>query len=149
MAAAAWIISMGDTKHLYATFLMANISSHTSHHIEPEGTFRALHHLNHLNMTPTMVEQWCDSKHAVKDSSTPLGGPSMMIKVEAYTTLATLYLRNRFPFHTNIQHIYEHQDTRSPKHHKHQDDHNQPTTKTVKPWKNLHPTHHQAGLNCV
>ena len=39
VAAAAWIISMGDTKHLSATFLMANISSYTSHHIKLEGIF--------------------------------------------------------------------------------------------------------------
>ena len=37
VAAAAWIISTGDTKHLAATFLMTNISSYTSHRIELEG----------------------------------------------------------------------------------------------------------------
>ncbi len=117
VAAAAWIISTGDTKHLSATFLMANISSYTSHHIELEGIFRALHHLDLLNITPTMVEQWYDNEQAVKDSNTPLKDPSMMIKAEADIILAIHHLRNRFPFHTNIQHIYGHQDTRKPKRH--------------------------------
>jgi len=88
VAAAAWIISTGDTKHLSATFLMANISSYTSHHIELEGIFRALHHLDLLNITPTMVEQWYDNEQAVKDSNTPLKDPSMMIKAEADIILA-------------------------------------------------------------
>jgi hypothetical protein len=75
VAAAAWIISTGDTKHLSATFLMTNISSYTSHCIKLEGIFRALHHLNHLNITPKMVEQWCDNKQAVKDSTATLDSP--------------------------------------------------------------------------
>jgi hypothetical protein len=111
VAAAAWIISMGDTKHLSATFLMANISTYTSHRIELEEIFHALHHLDLLNITPTMVEQWCDNKQAVKDSTTTLDGPSMMIKAKADIILAIHHLCNRFPFHTNIQHIYRHQDT--------------------------------------
>jgi hypothetical protein len=36
VAAAAWIISTEDTKHLSATFFMTNISSYTSHRIELE-----------------------------------------------------------------------------------------------------------------
>ena len=36
VAAAAWIISTGDTKHLSATFLMTIISLYTSHRIELE-----------------------------------------------------------------------------------------------------------------
>jgi hypothetical protein len=105
VSAAAWIISTEDTKHLSATFFMTNISSYTSHHIELEGFFRALHHLDLLNITPKIVEEWCDKKQAVKDSTTTLDGPSMMIKAEADIILAIHHLHNRFPFHTNIQHI--------------------------------------------
>jgi len=68
-----------------------------------------------------MVEQWCDNEQAVKASTTTLNGPSMMIKAEADTILAIHHLRNRFPFHTNIQHIYRHQDTRKSKRHNYQD----------------------------
>jgi ribonuclease HI len=130
VAAAAWIISTEDTKHLSATFLMTNISSFTSHRIELEGIFRALHHLDLLNITPKMVEQWCDNKQAVKDSTTTTDGPSMMIKAEADIILAIHHLRNRFPFHTNIKHIYGHQDTKKPKRHTPQDETSQ-TTKEV------------------
>jgi hypothetical protein len=77
-----------------------------------EGIFHALHHLDPLNNTPKIVEEWCDKKQAVKDSTTTLDGPSMMIKAEADIILAIHHLHNRFPFHTNIQHIYEHQDTK-------------------------------------
>ena len=112
VAAAAWIISTEDTKHLSATFFMTNISSYTSHRIELEGIFRALHHLDLLNITPKIVEEWCDKKQAVKDSTTTLDGPSMMIKAEVDKILAIHHLHNRFPFHTNIQHIYGHQDTK-------------------------------------
>ena len=136
---AAWIISTGDTKHLSATFLMTNISSYTSHRIELEGIFHTLHHLDLLNITPKMVEQWCDNKQAVKDSTTTLNGPSMMIKVEADTILAMIHhLCNRFPFHTNIQHKYGHQDTRKSKRHNYQDE----TSCTVEadtPPNNPHP----------
>jgi hypothetical protein len=106
---------------------MTNISSYTSHRIELEGIFRALHHLDLLNITPKMVEQWCDNKQAVKDSTTTTDGPSMMIKVEADIILAIHHLRNRFPFHTNIKHIYGHQDTKKPKRHIPQDETSQPT----------------------
>ena len=133
VAAAAWIISTGDTKHLSATFLMTNISSYTSHRIELEGIFRALHHLDHLNITPKMVEQWCDNEQAVKDCTATLDGPSMMIKAEADIILAIHHLRNRFPFHTNIQHIYGHQDTRKPRRHNFQDKTSQPTLETYTP----------------
>ena len=74
-----------------------------------------------------MVEQWCDNEQAVKDSNTPLKDTSMMIKVEADIILAIHHLCNRFPFHTNIQHIYGHQDTRKPKRHNYQDE----TSRTV------------------
>ena len=136
VAAAAWIISTGDTKHLSATFLMTNISSYTSHRIELEGIFRALHHLDLLNITPKMVEQWCDNEQAVKDSSTTPAGPSMMIKAEADIILAIHHLRNRFPFHTNIKHIYGHQDTRKSKRHIPQDKNSQPTKEVDTPSNN-------------
>ena len=102
VAAVAWIISTGDSKHLSTTFLMANISSYTSHRIELGGIFRTLHHLDHLNITTKMVEQWCDNKQADKYSTVTLDGPSMMIKAEADIILAIHHLRNRFPFHTNM-----------------------------------------------
>jgi len=107
VAAAAWIISTGDTKHLSATFLMTNISSYTSHRIELEGIFRALHHLDLLNITPKMVEQWCDNEQAVKDSTTTLNGPSMMIKAEALP--CTIYTTD---FHS-IQTSNTYMDTRT------------------------------------
>jgi hypothetical protein len=52
VAAAAWIISSGPEAFMSATFIIENINSHTSHWIELEGIFRALHHLDYLNMTP-------------------------------------------------------------------------------------------------
>jgi len=103
-------------------FPLTNISSYTSHRIELEGIFHALHHLDLLNIMPKMVEQWCDNEQAVKDSTTTPDGPSMMIKVEADIILAIHHLRNRFPFHTNIKHIYGHQDTKKPKRHIPQDE---------------------------
>jgi ribonuclease HI len=136
VAAAAWIISAGDTKHLSATFLMTNISSYTSHRIELEGIFRALHHLDLLNITPKMVEQWCDNEQAVKDSTTTPDGPSMMIKAEADIILAIHHLHNRFPFHTNIKHIYGHQDTKKPTRHIPQDKTSQPTKEVDTPSNN-------------
>ena len=136
VAAAAWIISMEETKHLSATFLMTNISSYTSHRIKLEGIFRALHHLDLLNITPKMVEQWCDNEQAVKDSTTPPDGPSMMIKAEADIILAIHHLRNRFPFHTSIKHIYGHQDTKKPKRHTTQDETSQPTKEVDSPSNN-------------
>jgi len=51
VAAAAWIIATGDTKHLSATILMTNISSYTSHRIELEGIFHTFHHPDLLNIT--------------------------------------------------------------------------------------------------
>jgi hypothetical protein len=71
VAAAAWIISSGPQSFLLATFLMENTNSHTSHWIELEGIFRALHHLDYLNTTPKMVDQWCDAT-TCKQSKTQL-----------------------------------------------------------------------------
>ena len=68
VAAAVWIVSTGPHSFLSATFIMENINSLTSHRIELEGIFRALHHLDYLNMTPKMVDQWCDNLQAVKDA---------------------------------------------------------------------------------
>jgi len=115
---------------------MTNISSYTSHRIELEGIFRALHHLDLLNITPKMVEQWCYNKQAVKDSTTTPDGTSMMIKAEADIILAIHHLRNRFLFHTNIKHIYGHQDTKKPKRHIPQDETSQPTKEVDTPSNN-------------
>ena len=62
-----------------------------------------------------------------------------MIKAEADIILAIHHLCNRFPFHTNIKHIYGHQDTKKPKRHIPQDEPSQPTAETDKPPKNPCP----------
>ncbi len=80
VAAAAWIISAGPKWFMSATFIMENVSSYTSHRIELEGIFRVLHHLDFLNMTPTMADQWCNNKKVVKDTTRPIKDPSGMLK---------------------------------------------------------------------
>jgi hypothetical protein len=60
----------------------------------------------------------------------------MMIKAEADIILAIHHLRNRFPFHTSIKHIYGHQDTKKPKRHTPQDETNQPTKEVDTPSNN-------------
>ena len=91
---------------------MASINSYTSHRIELEGIFRALHHLDYLNMTPKMVDQWCDNLQAVKDMTNPIRDPSNMLKVETDIILAIHHLKNRTPYQTRIRHVYGHQDMR-------------------------------------
>jgi hypothetical protein len=94
VAAAAWIISAGPKSFMSATFIVENVSSYTSHHIELEGIFRALHHLNFLNTTPTMADQWCDNEQAVKDTTIPIENPSRMLKAKADIILAIHHLKN-------------------------------------------------------
>jgi hypothetical protein len=94
---------------------MENINSLTSHRIELEGIFRALHHLDYLNMTPKMVDQWCDNMQAIKDTTDPIIEPSSMLKAEADIILAIHHLKNRHPYQTRIQHVYGHQDTKKMK----------------------------------
>jgi len=112
VASAAWIISSGPDSFLSATFIMESINSLTSHRIELEGIFRALHHLDYLNMSPKMVDQWCDNLQAVKDSDRPIQDPSGMLKAEADIILAIHHIKNRNPYQTRIRHVYGHQDTK-------------------------------------
>ena len=112
VAAAAWIVSSGPQSFLSATFIMENINSLTSHRIELEGIFRALHHLDYLNMTPKMIDQWCDNLQAVKDADQPIQDPSGMLKAEADIILAIHHIKNRNPYQTRIRHVYGHQDTK-------------------------------------
>jgi hypothetical protein len=88
IAAAAWIISSGPKTFMLATFIMENINLHTSHRIELEGIFRALHHQDYLNMTPKMVDQWCDNMQAIKDTSNPIQDPGRFLKAEADINLS-------------------------------------------------------------
>jgi hypothetical protein len=98
---AAWIISTGDTKHLSATFLMTNISSYTSHRIELEGIFHTLHHLDLLNITPKMVEQWCDNKQA-QCSESERRGSRHTTKNDAHQIPAlTTYMINKYSWSTD------------------------------------------------
>jgi hypothetical protein len=115
VAAAAWIISTGPQTFLSATFIMESINSYTSHRIELEGIFRALHHLDYLNMTPKMVDQWCDNLQAVKDTTNPIQDPHSMLIAEADIILAIHHIKNRSPYQTRIQHVYGHQDTKKTK----------------------------------
>ncbi len=115
VATAAWIISSGPQSFLSATFLMESINSYTSHRIELEGIFRALHHLDYLNMTPKMVDQWCNNMQAVKDTTEPIQDPSGMLKAEANIILAIHHLKNRHPYQTRIRHVSGHQDTKTRK----------------------------------
>jgi hypothetical protein len=108
VAAAAWIISAGPESFMSATFIMENVSSYTSHHIELEVIFCTLHHLNFLNMTPTMADQWCNNKQAVKDTTRPIEDPNGMLKAKADIILAIHHLKNQLPFHTRIRHVYGH-----------------------------------------
>jgi hypothetical protein len=112
VAAAAWIISAGPESFMSATFIMENISSYTSHRIKLEGIFRALHHLDFPNMTPTMADKWCNNKQAVKDTTRPIENPSRMLKAKANIILAIHHLKKQLPFHTRIRHVYGHQDTK-------------------------------------
>jgi hypothetical protein len=112
VAAAAWIISAGPELFMSATFIMENVSSYTSHRIELERIFCALHNLNFLNMTPTMADQWCNNKQVVKDTTRPIEDPSGMLKAKADIILGIHHLKNRLPFHTRILHVYGHQDTK-------------------------------------
>jgi hypothetical protein len=87
-------------------------------HIPPDRTgrnIRALHHLDYLNMTPKMVDQWCDNLQAVKDTTNPIRDPSGMLKAEADIILAIHHIKNRNPYQTRIRHVYGHQDTKKPK----------------------------------
>jgi hypothetical protein len=140
VAAAAWVIAADTESFMSATFIMDNTSSYTSHRIELEGIFRALSHLDYLNMTPTMVEQWCDNEQAVKDTGNPLADPSAMIKAEADIILAIHHLKNRLPYHTWIRHVYGHQDTKKAKHTNNDNDNGTNTTK--------HPTQTLINIAC-
>jgi hypothetical protein len=112
VAAAAWIISVDPESFMSATFIMENVSSYTSHHIELDGIFHALHHLVFLNMTPTMADQRCNNKQVVKDTTRPIEDPSRMLKAKADIILAIHHLKNQLPFHTRIRHVYGHQNTK-------------------------------------
>jgi hypothetical protein len=112
VAAAAGIISAGPKLFMSATFIIENVSSYTSHCIELEGIFRMLHHLDFLNMTPTMADQWCNNKQAVKDTTRPIEDPIGMLKAKADIILAIHHLKNRLTFYTRIHHVYRHQDTK-------------------------------------
>ena len=63
----------------------------------------------------------------------------MMIKVEADIIFDIHHTHSIFPFHTNIQHIYGHQDTRKPKRHNYQDETSRPTVETDTPPNNPRP----------
>ncbi len=112
VAAAAWIISTGPQSFLPATFIMESINSYTSHRIELEEIFRALHHLDDLIVTPKMVDQWCNNLQAVKDTTNLIHAPSRMLKAEANIILAIHHIKNRNPYQTRIRHAYGHQDTK-------------------------------------
>ncbi len=98
VATAAWIISTNNQSFLCATFLMENINLHTSHQIDLEEIFHALHHLDYHNMTPKMVDQCCNNMQAVKDSNDPIRDPSGMLKAVADIILAIHHLKNRHPY---------------------------------------------------
>jgi hypothetical protein len=94
VAAAVWIISAGPELFMSATFIMENVSSYTSHRIELEGIFCMLHHLNFLNMTSTIADQWCNNEQVVKDTTRPIKDPSGMRKAKADIILAIHHLKN-------------------------------------------------------
>ena len=84
---------------------MENINLHTSHRIELEGIFRTLHHQDYLNMTPKMVDQWCDNMQAIKDTSNPIQDPGRFLKAEADINLS--YITWKTDTHTKQEyHTY-------------------------------------------
>ena len=131
VAAMAWITSSGPKDFMSATIIMENISLHTSQRIELEEIFCALHHLDCLNMTPKMVDQWCNNMQAVKDTSNPIQTPSGMLKTDADIILAIHHLKNRHPYQTRISRVYEyeHQDTKKIKNDNEQQQQQQNRTK--------------------
>ncbi len=84
VVATAWIIAAGPKIFLWATFIMEKVGLHTSHCIELEGIFCSLHHLDYLNMTPKMVEQWCNNEQVVKDVTTAPDSPGGMMKTDRH-----------------------------------------------------------------
>jgi hypothetical protein len=70
------------------------------------------HHLDFLNMAPTMADQWCNNKQAVKDTTRPIKDPSGMLKAKADIILDIHHLKNWLPFHSRIHHVYGHQDAK-------------------------------------
>ena len=67
-------------------------------------------HIEELHLTPKEAEGWFDNEQAVHDSNEPLTYQKQMTSPDADIILAIHHLRNRFPFHTVIRHVYGHQD---------------------------------------
>jgi hypothetical protein len=115
VAAAAWLATAGPDNILAATFLMTDISSVSSYRSELEGIFRSLKHLEYKNVTPTMVQHWCDNERGVISSNTPPWCPADMMKADADLVLAIHHLKSTLPFPVKCQHVYGHQDSKKRK----------------------------------
>ena len=63
-----------------ATFLLEYISSIKSIGSEYKGIFRSITYMNHINMTPTEEDHWCDNKVVVKQSDS---SPSTLKTIQA------------------------------------------------------------------
>jgi len=111
VAAAAWLITTReDTDHISACFLMSDISSVSSYRAELEGVFRALKHIEYLNIPPAEIIQWCDNKQSVCSSINPPPHPSSMLEPDADLILAIHELKQSMKHKVNIRHVYGHQD---------------------------------------
>ena len=113
VATCAWMIMDSEGNYAQACLLLRNINSLTSYRSELEGIYRGLRHIQHLNMTPTFIHQWCDSKSAVDNSNRDPPNPGAMIAPEADILLAIRHLRLQMAASTiTCRHVYGHQDTR-------------------------------------
>ena len=110
VAAAAWLLSHGGTEHVSACFLLTDIASVSIYRAELEGVFRALKHIEFLEMSPHDVEQWCDNKESVIHSMVAPTRPRHMIEPEADLVLAIHALKTKLQFEANIKHVHGHQD---------------------------------------
>ena len=110
----AWMIQASDTQRVRACLLITGITSLSSYRSELEGIYRCLHHIHHLGLTPSFINQWSDNKAAVDKSNITYWKPSDMLRPDADILLAINHIKHLLtPSIVDCRHLYGHQDTRS------------------------------------
>jgi hypothetical protein len=116
-AACAWMVQQTENNCLKACYILENTTSLTSYRSELEGMYRGLKQVEALPTLPTQLNQWCDNKAAVDQCNEVWVKPGSLIKPDADVLLAIQHVCSTLGKETSItcQHVYRHQDTRSPR----------------------------------
>ena len=78
-------------------------------------TFCSLSTIEHLQLDPTQVIQWCDNLMAFKGTYEPLCCPKAMVAADVDIILAIHHLPKTIKYPTICQHVYVHHDGKNKK----------------------------------